>query len=334
MLESFNALLNIDLPKSLVLRAAMPSRAPLMLSSLTGSTLHQLSGAGSINSNSTLGLQFGVFCNQSSIEKGSRFGPFRGRIRHILSLLSQQRHYISRKLHQLQHQLMQQGCDPDVPTTPDAANANGNSNGLPACNYSSWMLFVRCARSLDEANLIAFQNPTESANDSSANSGNGNASLSQLEIYFETLTDIPKDAELVVWYGDLFLQLVAKLETLQINNLPSSTMATASVDGECASGQLSNNNNCNKVNNNNCISSSSSLVNSNQNSSSKSSNAANGFLAGDASAQHCNMAATSCERIPERNTELKATNMQLEGPGKLSKECCNHYSGCVYSNRF
>lgn len=67
-------------------------------------------------------------------------------------------------------------------TISSSSQSSGNS-GL-----NQWMLYVNCARFAQEQNLIAVQ--------------------SDGEIYYEVCKDIAQGQELLVWYGDSYLQFM------------------------------------------------------------------------------------------------------------------------------
>ena len=70
----------------------------------------------------------------------------------------------------------------------------------------NWMSFVNCARYAQEQNLIAVQ--------------------SEGDIYYEVCKDIPQGAELLVWYGDCYLQFMGvpvSLKEMSDGTIPDET---------------------------------------------------------------------------------------------------------------
>lgn len=69
------------------------------------------------------------------------------------------------------------------------ANSSGSSsNGGGSGHHNQWMIYVNCARFAQEQNLIAVQ--------------------CEGEIFYEVCKDIAQGQELLVWYGDSYLQFL------------------------------------------------------------------------------------------------------------------------------
>lgn len=75
--------------------------------------------------------------------------------------------------------------DGSRPSTSSSSSSSSSSNGS---THNQWMIYVNCARYAQEQNLIAVQ--------------------SEGEIYYEVCKDIAQGQELLVWYGDSYLQFL------------------------------------------------------------------------------------------------------------------------------
>ncbi|XP_070533246.1 PR domain zinc finger protein 14-like isoform X2 [Ptychodera flava] len=112
-------------------------------------------------------MHYGVFCNKDVIPKGSKFGPFVGRIVHTSEIKTNDDNTHMWEIFQ----------DGKLSHFIDGRGSAGN-----------WMSYVNCARYAQEQNLIAVQ--------------------IDKEIFYEACKDIPRSQELLVWYGDCYLQFM------------------------------------------------------------------------------------------------------------------------------
>ncbi|XP_072175541.1 uncharacterized protein [Diadema setosum] len=110
---------------------------------------------------------YSVYCQQTVILKGARFGPFTGRVVHPSEI----------KSHDDTSLMWEIFKDGKLSHFVDGKQGAYN-----------WMSLVKCARYAQEQNLIAVQ-----VDDS---------------IYYEACKDIPRGTELLVWYGDSYLQFM------------------------------------------------------------------------------------------------------------------------------
>ncbi|KAL4225954.1 PR domain zinc finger protein 14 [Mactra antiquata] len=117
---------------------------------------------------------YGVFCNKTIFAKGTRFGPFKGRVINTTEIKTNDDNSVMWEIFQ----------DGKLSHFIDGRRNAGN-----------WMAFVNCARYAQEQNLIALQ--------------------IEGDVYYEVCKDIPKEAELLVWYGDCYLQFMGVPMTLK-----------------------------------------------------------------------------------------------------------------------
>nr|KAG5706025.1 hypothetical protein BaRGS_028134 [Batillaria attramentaria] len=145
---------------------------------LTQAAAHQAAGDASSPEPVTFGIaiiqttfagsvHYGVFCTKTVIARGSRFGPFKGRIIHTSEI----------KTHDDNSYMWEIFQDGKLSHFIDGRGAAGN-----------WMAHVKCARYAQEQNLIAVQ--------------------ADGAIWYEACKDIPQGTELLVWYGDCYLQFM------------------------------------------------------------------------------------------------------------------------------
>ncbi|XP_054751677.2 PR domain zinc finger protein 14-like [Lytechinus pictus] len=110
---------------------------------------------------------YSAFCQQTVILKGTRFGPFTGRVVHPSEIKSHDDTSLMWEIFKdgkLSHFI------------------DGRQGAF------SWMSLIKCARYAQEQNLIAIQVDDK--------------------IYYEACKDIPRGTELLVWYGDSYLQFM------------------------------------------------------------------------------------------------------------------------------
>eukprot|EP00106_Octopus_bimaculoides_P010424 XP_014777866.1 PREDICTED: PR domain zinc finger protein 14-like [Octopus bimaculoides] len=124
-----------------------------------GLAIYQTTFAGAVH--------YGIFCTNTVISKGTRFGPFKGRIVNTSEI----------KTHDDNSFMWEVFQDGKLSHFIDGRGTSGN-----------WMTYVNCARYAQEQNLIAIQ--------------------VDREIYYEACKDIPQGTELLVWYGDCYLQFM------------------------------------------------------------------------------------------------------------------------------
>ncbi|XP_074640245.1 PR domain zinc finger protein 14-like [Tubulanus polymorphus] len=112
-------------------------------------------------------VHYGVFCQMTVIARGTRFGPFTGRVVHTSEIKTNDDNSFMWEIFK----------DGRLSHFIDGRGSSGN-----------WLAYVNCARYAQEQNLIAVQ--------------------CDGEIYYEACKDIPRGAELLVWYGDGYLQFM------------------------------------------------------------------------------------------------------------------------------
>ncbi|XP_055958319.1 PR domain zinc finger protein 14 [Patella vulgata] len=127
--------------------------------SSTRIAIHQTGFAGTIHC--------GVFCSKTVIAKGTRYGPFKGRVVNTSEVKTNDDN-------SFMWEVFQEG------KLSHFIDGRGSTGG--------WMSCVNCARYAQEQNLIAVQH--------------------EGEIYYEVCKDIPQGSELLVWYGDCYLQFM------------------------------------------------------------------------------------------------------------------------------
>ncbi|XP_029385382.1 PR domain zinc finger protein 14 [Echeneis naucrates] len=116
----------------------------------------------------------GVFTDQSSVSKGTRFGPFQGKLVNT----SEMKTYDDNTL---MWEVFENGR---LSHFVDGRGGSGN-----------WMSLVKCARFPEEQNLIAVQ--------------------VQGQIFYEACKEIRPGQELLVWYGDCYMQFLGIPLTLK-----------------------------------------------------------------------------------------------------------------------
>lgn len=142
----------------------------------------------------------GVFCKKTVITKGTRFGPFPGKPvlpadikstednNHMWEIFNDGRlsHFIDGR--------SQSGSSPSagqkstlspVSSSASSSASTGNNN---TNSTNQWMIYVNCARFAQEQNMIAVQ--------------------LEGDIFYEVCKDIAQGQELLVWYGDSYLQFL------------------------------------------------------------------------------------------------------------------------------
>ncbi|GCB74449.1 hypothetical protein scyTo_0003539 [Scyliorhinus torazame] len=116
----------------------------------------------------------GVFCSQTLIPKGVRFGPFTGKVVNMSEIKTYDDNSFMWEIFEngrLSHFIDGKGT------------------------ASNWMALVNCARSPQEQNLTAVQ--------------------CEGKIFYETCKDVSERQELLVWYGDCYLQFMGIPVTLK-----------------------------------------------------------------------------------------------------------------------
>ncbi|KAF7658186.1 hypothetical protein LDENG_00016490 [Lucifuga dentata] len=116
----------------------------------------------------------GVFTDKSSIPKGTRFGPFQGKLVNTSEIKTYDDNT-------LMWEVFENGR---LSHFVDGKGGSGN-----------WMSLVKCARFPEEQNLIAVQ--------------------VQGQIFYETCKEIRPGQELLVWYGDCYIQFLGIPLTLK-----------------------------------------------------------------------------------------------------------------------
>ncbi|XP_070842630.1 PR domain zinc finger protein 14 [Chaetodon trifascialis] len=116
----------------------------------------------------------GVFTDKSSIPKGTRFGPFQGKLVNTSEIKTYDDNT-------LMWEVFENGR---LSHFVDGRGGSGN-----------WMSLVKCARFPDEQNLIAVQ--------------------VQGQIFYEACKEIRPGQELLVWYGDCYMQFLGIPLTLK-----------------------------------------------------------------------------------------------------------------------
>ncbi|KAK3103462.1 hypothetical protein FSP39_019437 [Pinctada imbricata] len=112
-------------------------------------------------------FHYGVFCTKAVLARGTKFGPFKGRVVNTSEIKSNDDNSYMWEVFR----------DGKLSHFIDGRGSVGN-----------WMSFVNCARYAQEQNLITVQ--------------------SDGDIYYEVCKDIPQGTELLVWYGDCYLQFM------------------------------------------------------------------------------------------------------------------------------
>ncbi|XP_016407930.1 PR domain zinc finger protein 14-like [Sinocyclocheilus rhinocerous] len=117
---------------------------------------------------------YGVFADKSTISKGTRFGPFQGKLVNTSEIKTYDDNTLMWEIFEngrLSHFV--------------------DGRGAPG----SWMSLVKCARFPEEQNLIAVQ--------------------CEGQIYYEACKEIRAGQELLVWYGDCYVQFLGIPLTLK-----------------------------------------------------------------------------------------------------------------------
>uniref|UniRef100_A0A8C1CGG3 PR domain containing 14 n=1 Tax=Cyprinus carpio carpio TaxID=630221 RepID=A0A8C1CGG3_CYPCA len=117
---------------------------------------------------------YGVFADKSTFPKGTRFGPFQGKLVNTSEIKTYDDNT-------LMWEIFENGR---LSHFVDGRGAPGN-----------WMSLVKCARFPEEQNLIAVQ--------------------CEGQIYYEACKDIRAGQELLVWYGDCYVQFLGIPLTLK-----------------------------------------------------------------------------------------------------------------------
>ncbi|XP_013402611.1 PR domain zinc finger protein 14 [Lingula anatina] len=142
-------------------------KSPSISSPIDPSTLDLPDGIAIFQTSFAGTVHYGVFCQKTVIAKGTRYGPFQGKIVNTSEIKSHDDN-------SFMWEIFQEG---KLNYFVDGRGSAGN-----------WMAYVNCARYAQEQNLIAIQNDKE--------------------IFYEACKDIPQGTELLVWYGDCYLQFM------------------------------------------------------------------------------------------------------------------------------
>uniref|UniRef100_A0AAY5F5Y8 PR domain containing 14 n=1 Tax=Electrophorus electricus TaxID=8005 RepID=A0AAY5F5Y8_ELEEL len=118
----------------------------------------------------------GVFADKSTIPKGTRFGPFRGKLVNTSEIKTYDDNTLMWEVNIFENGRLSHFVD--------GKGASGN-----------WMSLVKCARFPEEQNLIAVQ--------------------CEGQIYYETCKEVRPSQELLVWYGDCYVQFLGIPLTLK-----------------------------------------------------------------------------------------------------------------------
>ncbi|XP_058493247.1 PR domain zinc finger protein 14 [Solea solea] len=133
----------------------------------------------------------GIFTDKSSIAKGTRFGPFQGKLVNTSEIKTYDDNT-------LMWEVFENGR---LSHFVDGRAGSGN-----------WMSLVKCARFPEEQNLIAVQ--------------------VQGQIFYETCKEVRPGQELLVWYGDCYLQFLGIPLTLKDSRGDSSADLPTEDSGE------------------------------------------------------------------------------------------------------
>uniref|UniRef100_A0A3Q3FL71 PR domain zinc finger protein 14 n=1 Tax=Labrus bergylta TaxID=56723 RepID=A0A3Q3FL71_9LABR len=133
----------------------------------------------------------GIFTDKSSIPKGTRFGPFQGKLVNTSEIKTYDDNT-------LMWEVFENGR---LSHFVDGRGGSGN-----------WMSLVKCARFPDEQNLIAVQ--------------------VQGQIFYEACKEIRPGQELLVWYGDCYMQFLGIPLTLKDSREENSAVSSAEDSGE------------------------------------------------------------------------------------------------------
>ncbi|XP_052264537.1 PR domain zinc finger protein 14-like [Dreissena polymorpha] len=112
-------------------------------------------------------VHYGVFCRKQTIPKGTRYGPFKGKVVNTSEIKSFDDNSFMWEIFK----------DGKLSHFVDGRGSTGN-----------WMSYVNCARHVGEQNLVVVQE--------------GN------QIFYEVCRDVPPGTEVLVWYGDSYLQFM------------------------------------------------------------------------------------------------------------------------------
>ncbi|KAJ8413398.1 hypothetical protein AAFF_G00093940 [Aldrovandia affinis] len=134
---------------------------------------------------------YGVFANKSAIPKGTRFGPFQGKLVNTSEIKTYDDNT-------LMWEIFENGR---LSHFVDGRGSSGN-----------WMSLVKCARFPEEQNLVAVQ--------------------SQSQIFYETCKEVRPKQELLVWYGDCYVQFLGIPLTLKEMINDRSTLIPPEDSGE------------------------------------------------------------------------------------------------------
>ncbi|XP_061093253.1 PR domain zinc finger protein 14 [Conger conger] len=134
---------------------------------------------------------YGIFANKTAIPKGTRFGPFQGKLVNTSEIKTYDDNT-------LMWEIFENGR---LSHFVDGRGSSGN-----------WMSLVKCARFPEEQNLIAIQ--------------------SQSQIFYETCKEIRPQQELLVWYGDCYVQFLGIPLTLkEMMNEGNTLLSTEDSEG-------------------------------------------------------------------------------------------------------
>ncbi|XP_038853368.1 PR domain zinc finger protein 14-like [Salvelinus namaycush] len=134
---------------------------------------------------------YGVYAEKSAITKGTRFGPFQGKLVNTSEIKTYDDNT-------LMWEVFKNG---GLSHFVDGRGSSGN-----------WMSLVKCARFPEEQNLIAVQ--------------------SKGQIFYEACKEVQPGQELLVWYGDCYVQFLGIPLTLKDSPEEGNTMIPHEDSGE------------------------------------------------------------------------------------------------------
>jgi hypothetical protein len=132
-------------------------------------------------------VHYGVYCKKTVIPKNTRFGPYPGKHlnpKEVKPSANTNDESLSN------NHLWEMYSDGRLSHFIDGTKSSKTTGGnVQSATTNQWMLYVNCARFAQEQNLIAVQHIDG-------------------EIYYEVCKDIAQGNELLVWYGDSYLQFL------------------------------------------------------------------------------------------------------------------------------
>lgn len=166
----------------------------------------------------------GVFTDKGNITKGTRFGPFQGKLVNTSEIKTYDDNTLMWEVYDwftlIQKHLsvptLISWTDPPPPSSPLVLQVfeNGRLSHFVDGRGGSgnWMSLVKCARFPEEQNLVAVQ--------------------VQGQIFYEACKEIRAGQELLVWYGDCYMQFLGIPLTLRDGREENSAVPPS--EGQCA----------------------------------------------------------------------------------------------------